>query len=171
MFCPKCPEKKLKEITTIHDVKVDCCKLCRGIWFDSGELEEIFTLAARELTVSIDSLKQRYKCPRCDKPLYSFPYPQTDVMIDMCNECSGLWLDANELTRIQQERIELMKSGELSEPIEDDYQFDEISKEKAEEEMPQEAPMPEVIKPSDERTTRNLFIDRAYKALKKAEML
>ena len=175
MFCPKCPDRKLKEITTIHDVKVDCCKRCRGIWFDSGELEEIFTLAARELSVSIDSIKQRYKCPKCEKPLYSFPYPQTDVMIDMCNQCNGLWLDSNELTRIQRERIKLLQSGELKETIEVDYEFEEISKERECEEMPSDDSKPEPqivpeapaqIKPLDERTTRNMFIDRAYKALK-----
>lgn len=175
MLCPKCNGKKLKEIRTLHDVRIDCCKACRGIWFDHGELEEIFTLAAKELTLSIDSLKQRYKCPRCSKPLYSFPYPQTDVIIDMCSECHGLWLDANELTRIQQERLKLLESGELEETLEADYQLEEISKEKEAEELPEEAPLPESeieiapsarMKPPDERTTRNLFIDRAYKALK-----
>jgi Zn-finger nucleic acid-binding protein len=39
--------------------------------------------------------------------LYTFPYPQTRVTIEMCKACRGLWLDAGEFKQIRQAREQL----------------------------------------------------------------
>ena len=39
MHCPKCG-MALEEIT-YHDIKVDRCTECRGVWLDKGELDQV----------------------------------------------------------------------------------------------------------------------------------
>jgi hypothetical protein len=38
------------------------------------------------------------KCPKCDGTLIETEFER--VMIDVCNKCSGVWLDPGELTQI-----------------------------------------------------------------------
>lgn len=43
----------------------------------------------------------------------AFYYPQTKVLIDMCPQCLGLWLDPGEFAEIREVRRGLEKSGKL----------------------------------------------------------
>ncbi len=109
MKCPKCNEDLLEEIN-VNDVKVDYCKSCGGLWFDRDELRIVrdhrdenlswldFDLWENEnkLVVSGKSVD----CPRDGKPLFKIKYQNTDVMIDVCLECRGVWLDKDELNKI-----------------------------------------------------------------------
>jgi Zn-finger nucleic acid-binding protein len=117
MQCPKCPNSDLKEATVKSSgVRVDCCPLCRGVWFDAGELEAVLRVAAKELRVPPSAQKSVvHSCPRCHSSLYRFQYPQTYVKIEMCKRCGGLWLDAGEFNEIKAVRRALEKSGELEE--------------------------------------------------------
>ncbi len=181
MNCPKCRGRKLITISTIHMVKVDCCKKCRGIWFESEELEEIFTLAKKDLKVSRDSIRQKFKCPKCTIPLYTFPYPHTSVMIDMCAQCSGIWLDHNELTKIQEERLTLYKKGRLPDVFEEEISIPEVEepikpgkiKHKEitkEDEFPpfekEFKPVLSKVKGLSEEEIKDLFIECAYHAFR-----
>lgn len=38
------------------------------------------------------------KCPKCDGRLVETDYE--NIIIDVCNKCSGVWLDAGELAQI-----------------------------------------------------------------------
>lgn len=38
------------------------------------------------------------ECPKCDGALFETEYEK--VTIDVCNKCSGVWLDAGELAQI-----------------------------------------------------------------------
>ena len=38
------------------------------------------------------------KCPRCDGALYETTYES--ITIDVCNKCTGVWLDAGELAQV-----------------------------------------------------------------------
>jgi len=40
MRCPKCGHEMKEE--TLESVKIDRCTMCEGIFFDAGELEQIF---------------------------------------------------------------------------------------------------------------------------------
>jgi Zn-finger nucleic acid-binding protein len=46
-------------------------------------------------------------CPKCDGTLVEIPFEE--VLIDRCEKCHGLWLDAGELERLTQQ-----ESGWLS---------------------------------------------------------
>ena len=45
-----------------------------------------------------DAKDAQMKCPRCDGELYESTYES--VTIDVCNKCTGVWLDAGELAQL-----------------------------------------------------------------------
>ncbi|HEX8287443.1 MAG TPA: zf-TFIIB domain-containing protein [Pyrinomonadaceae bacterium] len=45
-----------------------------------------------------DSRQSGMQCPRCDGTLHETNYE--NVKIDVCDKCSGVWLDAGELAQI-----------------------------------------------------------------------
>lgn len=45
-----------------------------------------------------DAKELQLKCPKCDGTLYEADHE--GVTIDVCNQCSGVWLDAGELAQI-----------------------------------------------------------------------
>ena len=114
MHCPKCCKESLKEVQ-VGDVKtpVDHCGTCGGIWFDPRELEAIMIVAVKDLVVPPGATESDRMCPRDFEAMYSFKYPQTEVTVDMCRKCRGLWLDGGELTEIKNVRVHLDGFGEL----------------------------------------------------------
>jgi len=112
MKCPKCRVELVAQ-TAKGDVRLDCCPDCRGIWFDAGELEKIMKDAQEDLYVPAAAKQQYLFCPRCVQYLHSFHYPQTEVMIEMCKSCGGLWLDGAEYTKIRKMRDTLARLGKL----------------------------------------------------------
>lgn len=117
MRCPKCRSTELKELTVKNSrVRIDHCLTCKGVWFDGKELEKVLTVAAKELEIPSNAHRSpTVSCPRCEKPLYEFDYPQTLVKVDMCKKCHGLWLDPRELNEIKTVRQALDKRGKLDE--------------------------------------------------------
>ena len=115
MLCPKCRKATLAEMQ-VGDVRtaVDQCRSCGGIWFDRKELEVIMDLAAKDLSIPAAAEETRRTCPRDFENLATFKYPQTEVMVDMCRRCEGLWLDGGELTEIRKIRKQLDEHGELT---------------------------------------------------------
>lgn len=45
-----------------------------------------------------DAKRLGIKCPKCDGVLIEADFES--IKIDVCNKCSGVWLDAGELTQI-----------------------------------------------------------------------
>ena len=39
MICPRC--KTNLEMSVIHDIEIDHCPACKGVWLDRGELDKI----------------------------------------------------------------------------------------------------------------------------------
>lgn len=116
MNCPKCRTLALKEGKPKNsNVTIDYCSGCRGIWFDRTELEQIASEAIKDLAVPGEAVNSPRLCPRCERILYAFNYPQTFVKIDMCKKCKGLWLDGRELKEIQTVRRSLQESGKAKE--------------------------------------------------------
>ncbi len=114
MHCPNCRQKTLEEFK-IGNIKtvVERCQVCGGIWFDRMELESIMELAVAELIIPPGAEETERCCPRDGEIMFAFKYPQTDVTVDMCKKCDGLWLDGGELTEIKKTRVALAGSGKL----------------------------------------------------------
>lgn len=114
MLCPKCRKATLEEMR-IGDVQtaVDQCRSCGGVWFDRKELEAIMDIAFKDLAIPSGAQETKRTCPRDCEVMYAFKYPQTEVTVDMCRQCEGLWLDGGELTEICKVRKQLDQQGEL----------------------------------------------------------
>jgi Zn-finger nucleic acid-binding protein len=100
--CPKCESRLVERRIKDTLVTVDCCPSCRGMWFDNREIETVLKLEARERFVPRDAEKSDRHCPGCNVLLYRFRYPETDVEIDMCEGCHGIWLDSGELRGLEE---------------------------------------------------------------------
>lgn len=100
---------------TAGKLTVDVCQGgCGGIWFDNFELRKVDDpqefegemLAAVETNESlfIDYTRRR-NCPKCGRVVMMRHYfsEQRHVVLDICPNCNGIWLDAGELGRIRKE--------------------------------------------------------------------
>lgn len=116
MKCPKCKTVFLKPTMVKNtDVELDFCPDCRGLWLDGGEFEQISKYAMKDLSIPGEAQEKPLICPRCDVPMYQFVYPQTPVIIEMCEHCRGLWCDSGELVEIENIRKQLKELGALRE--------------------------------------------------------
>ena len=68
MQCPRC--RRSMVVYVHHDIHLDHCKRCRGLWFDRGELE---------------------LCPRCPE-MYLQAGGLGKIPMHHCSRCEGLWL-------------------------------------------------------------------------------
>jgi acetyl-CoA carboxylase beta subunit len=59
----------------------------------------------KEKLSSEDSKSLAVKCPKCEGTLHETDFE--DIKIDVCDKCSGVWLDAGEMAQI----IEKDKDG------------------------------------------------------------
>ena len=108
MNCPKC-EQQLKQVK-IAGVKVDHCENCGGLWFDKDELKLTRDSRDKDLSwLEVDLWNDKNKiavsdqsgnCPKCNKSLFKVKYGDSDIMVDVCLDCRGVWLDKKELDKI-----------------------------------------------------------------------
>jgi len=110
MDCPQCQHPMTKK--SRGDVTLDTCPQCRGLWFDSGEIDDLKDqLAPPELRwtdfdlwrhqagfeVSFDPLH----CPRCpDTALTTIADKQSDTSVRFCSRCQGSWMTAEDFAGI-----------------------------------------------------------------------
>lgn len=127
MKCPKC-NKHLDEVA-INGCKVNRCSLCGGIWFDKDELKTVrderdSNLSWLDLDLWSDETKLKsdgssINCPREGKPLFKIKYGTSNVMVDICLACRGVWLDKDELDRILAELKERVNRETIPEYLKD----------------------------------------------------
>ncbi|MBN1955310.1 MAG: zf-TFIIB domain-containing protein [Anaerolineae bacterium] len=108
MLCPRC--KQVLRMRMIHNVEVDRCLACDGVWFDQGELQaarEKVEPDSRWMDVDLWADPDRFKvldgelaCPRCHAEMATIAYGDTGVEIDYCPQCQGAWLDGGEFEKI-----------------------------------------------------------------------
>jgi Zn-finger nucleic acid-binding protein len=105
MNCPKC-EQPLST-TSVRGTEVDKCPKCHGIWFDANELETILAQTPTDLRPLRGGRhdnatdRQRGTCPRDGKSLMRVcSAKDKDVIVDVCPDCQGIWLDGGELKRL-----------------------------------------------------------------------
>ncbi len=107
--CPVCEEKKLQEVP-FSGVKTDKCGSCKGFWFQKDEFrlvkdkeEEKINWMDIDLWENEDEFKVGKKskwCPDCEVKLYEVNYGDSNIKVDFCGECEGVWLDKGEFDKI-----------------------------------------------------------------------
>jgi uncharacterized protein len=121
MDCPKCNIELKKR--TIHEIEIDECKKCEGIWFDNDELRQIKDKIDSDLNwmdFEIWKHPEKFKaknkkkdCPKCKTKMDVLDYDDTNIEIDFCSDCKGTWLDKNELKKL----IEALENEILTKPM------------------------------------------------------
>jgi len=132
----KCPRCDCVLCTVDYEgVRVETCPECKGEWLDAGELRPIVKTLEREFTeeqrASLRAVNESFfreqqeelppsgmNCPKCgDAELQPYVYAATtDVELDKCPACGGVWLDDAELEKVQ------MLAEEWDKRAEDDIQ-------------------------------------------------
>jgi len=106
MLCPVCEVEML--ILELHDVEIDYCHECEGIWLDEGELELVVT-SLRDTACPISQAlvhvegnqRGNRRCPVCRKKMVRVDIPTEPVVeIDKCPWNHGLWFDQGELEQV-----------------------------------------------------------------------
>lgn len=106
--CPKC-SAELSEFSS-QDLKLARCFKCNGIWFDKDELKKVIDERDMDLAwmhFELWSEKEKFNaisgkklCPKCKKAMAVLKYDNSEVEVDLCADCGGVWLDSGEFTKI-----------------------------------------------------------------------
>ncbi|MEJ2695948.1 MAG: zf-TFIIB domain-containing protein [Candidatus Sulfobium sp.] len=116
MNCPR-DEQQLEPATYEGHITVHTCPGCGGMWLPKGELEEIEEIAGHDYTGELSRIPdvignayemarqlnaRGFPCPSCGAVTESTEYAYcSQVVIDKCPECGGIWLDKGELEAIE----------------------------------------------------------------------
>ena len=108
MNCPN--DATYLEKALFHNVEVDYCPVCLGIWFDKDELALAKNDTDKELNwVDFDLWRDKgrfsvmqidKRCPVCRIPFMEVHYDDSKIKIDFCKKCQGIWLDRGEFKQI-----------------------------------------------------------------------
>lgn len=141
MQCPACAAELTKSKS--FDGLIDKCPQCHGIWPKSGDLlysvvalveyqapkAPLPVLFKSRMVVPANAVDDTFRqCPRCNQVLTKINYGyDSNVFIDKCPACQGIWLDESELRDIAQHlkvdpRVteigkEILKSNQTSKDI------------------------------------------------------
>jgi hypothetical protein len=108
MDCPRCKIKLEKAL--FYNTEVDYCPRCLGMFFEEEELRWAKDEKDKNLVwLDIDLWKDERKfklnygirlCPYCRLPLYEVYYGASQIIVDVCSICRGIWLDRAEFKKI-----------------------------------------------------------------------
>ena len=109
MNCPNNHKESMQKVL-FHQVEVDYCPECLGIWFDRDELRLAKDEKDKELNwldFNVWRDKGQFKissssrqCPVCRVLFVEVAYDDSHVKIDFCKRCQGIWLDRGEFKQI-----------------------------------------------------------------------
>jgi len=126
MICPACKNDAL--IVEYNNIELDYCPACRGVWFDSGELELLLESAGLEhyqrflahinsAPEAVTSEKKR-KCPICRRKMKkSYIDEDKKIMVDICPGGHGIWFDGGEVTQLLKELAHKSPSKHASQGV------------------------------------------------------
>ena len=115
----RCPidNSELQSQTYEADLTVDACSECGGMWLDRGELEAIQETKERDYSDELSRMPdlgynayllaqqktgRSIQCPNCNVEMEAREYARcSQVMIDVCPQCHGIWLDKGEIESLE----------------------------------------------------------------------
>ena len=109
MICPVC--KYAMVVVEYHNIELDYCYSCKGVWFDSGELELLLKSQGLEEpkaffdgifnSQELVSSEKKRKCPICGRKMKKTVIGgQPEILIDTCRDKHGLWFDGGEVGQL-----------------------------------------------------------------------
>lgn len=137
--CPVCADKQL-DLYNLWGVDFEACPGCRGIFLDSGELKKIRDKSFKKSWIPLDWIEEELdeienlttvatpearKCPKCeDTQMLTVNYGKSNVLVDWCPSCKGVWLDFQEFEDIKEYLSELsynLTADNMKEEIEEEF--------------------------------------------------
>ena len=111
MQCPKCDAEFEKVV--FHDIEVDRCTGCRGLWFDMLEKEDLVKIKGSEsIDVGPDQVGESYdlqrdiNCPVChQKMIPMVDKDQFHIHYESCATCYGTFFDAGEFRDLKDQTV------------------------------------------------------------------
>ena len=111
MICPVCRHHMI--VVEYHDIELDYCPNCKGVWFDSGELELLLKsyglgepaafLGDIFNSQETPSEEKKRKCPSCGRRMKKAAIGvKPEILIDACRQKHGLWFDGGEVAQLIQ---------------------------------------------------------------------
>ena len=110
MNCPKCGVT-MNEVE-VKSIQLDHCPQCAGTWYDQGELRLLEEKGSHreyrwvDLELWREPAKLRVaresacRCPRDGAALATLSYAGSDVIVEVCPTCYGIWLERGQSDRI-----------------------------------------------------------------------
>ena len=109
MICPVCKYDMI--VVEYHNIELDYCTACKGVWFDSGELELILkSHGPEEVKLFLDNIldspeatssEKKRKCPICGHKMKKTTLGEKPkTLIDLCSKEHGVWFDGGEVTQL-----------------------------------------------------------------------
>ncbi|HXZ30110.1 MAG TPA: zf-TFIIB domain-containing protein [Dehalococcoidia bacterium] len=109
MICPVC--RHVMIVVEYRNIELDHCHNCKGVWFDSGELELLLKSQGLEEpkeffegifnSQEAASSEKKRKCPICGRKMKKTAIGgQPEILIDVCREQHGLWFDRGEVAQL-----------------------------------------------------------------------
>lgn len=111
MRCPRCDVPVV--IVEHHEIELDHCLACAGVWFDGEELALLFAKAQIDITPDLASILAEpaldedtveredeawLDCPRCGDRMDKIAVgDDANTRVDRCDAGCGLWFDGGEL--------------------------------------------------------------------------
>ena len=104
----ECPRDRTEMTENVVGESIlDICSKCGGQFFDTGEMFGAFGLKADPTLWDRDETagpvrEGSFKCPRCNKLMLTQDIRSdgSNVEIDRCGHCGGIWLDKGEVDQI-----------------------------------------------------------------------
>lgn len=123
MKCPSC-RANLSRLD-FKGIVLDHCGECDGLWFDKGELVRAKNEEDRKLkgfdfplwsdTENVSTTIGERLCPACNKNMHVINYAgYSDLPVDMCPACHGVWLDKGEFVTLISHLEKLKKEFSLA---------------------------------------------------------
>ena len=116
MRCPFDGSEMMVE-TYEADIEIDRCGKCGGVWLDSGELARVEETRERDYHLEVswpqdvvararELARQEtgpvLDCPKCHEQMAKEEHGySSQILIDVCVQCGGAWLDKGELKAIE----------------------------------------------------------------------
>lgn len=106
MNCPCCRTEL--EHLDFHGIEVDQCRICRGLWLDHGEIDQLFALKKlpeRLMNAEIyhepaQTVPEGHRtCPRCNTFLLVIEVD--GIKLDACSKCKGFFCDLGEFAKLE----------------------------------------------------------------------
>ncbi len=107
--CPRC--NTCLTAAEQEGVGLDSCDRCGGRWIEPDGLKALAERPAPQaeeagqpprVEVVFHDPKEGVPCPECRQPMAPFNYAgDSGVILDKCNHCDGIWLDAGELEQVR----------------------------------------------------------------------